>query len=295
MKQDIYEQVTDRIIQELEAGRVPWVKPWDSGAAGGMPTNAHTGNEYSGVNVLLLWLAGAEGGRASNQWMTFKQAKALGGCVRKGEKGTTVVYASQFTPKDEKARAEQTGEAARTVGFLKRYTVFNIEQVDGLPAPASAPDAPRIERQLNQRAEALIAATGADFRIGGSGAFYAPGADFIQMPEQVCFYDQANFYGVCLHELSHWTGHKSRLDRQYKTTHGSKDYAREELVAEMSAAFLCARLEIETTLRHADYLASWLKVLKEDKRAIFKAASMATKAANFIMQFEGETSQALAA
>lgn len=294
-KPDIYEQVTDRIIGELEAGRLPWVQPWDSATAGGMPENASTGNSYSGVNILLLWLAGIEGGYTCPRWVTFKQALALGGAVQKGEKGTTVVYADRFVPKKEQERAEQTGEAPQSIGFLKRYTVFNVAQCKDLPADLYIGADPLPERELIPRAEALIAATGADFRIGGPKAFYAPGEDFIQVPPQQAFGDQVNYYRTSLHELSHWTGHTSRLDRNIKNAFGSKDYAREELVAEMSAAFTCARLGIQPTVRHADYIGSWLEVLREDKRAIFKAASMATKAADYLLAFEEALSERLAA
>ncbi|KCZ48471.1 ArdC family protein [Hyphomonas sp. CY54-11-8] len=283
---DLYQEVTDRIIAELEAGRAPWAQPWGgASAAVGLPENGSTGRAYSGINILLLWGAAIEEARSCQVWLTFKQALALGGCVRKGERGTTVVYADRFTPKDERERARETGEAARQVPFLKRYTVFNADQCDGLP-DGLLRAVPLPECEAIPRAEALIEATGADFRIGGDKAFYVPSQDFIQVPPQPAFFDQINYYRTCFHELGHWTGHGSRLDRDLTTSKGTKDYAREELVAEMTSAFLCAAQSIIPTVRHADYLGAWLDVLREDNRAIFRAASQASKAADYILAFQ---------
>jgi antirestriction protein ArdC len=288
-RQSIYSAVTDRIIAELEAGRLPWVQPWDSAACGcAMPANAATGRGYSGINILILWGAVIEGGFASQCWLTFRQAQAAGGCVRRGEKGVTVCYADRFTPKDEQARARDEERDARTIAFLKRFTVFNVAQCDGLPeAMTSAPVLPP-ERDLVPRAEALIAASGADLRIGGGQAYYAPGPDFIAVPPRQAFAEQINWYRTALHELGHWTGHRSRLDRDQSGTFGSADYAREELVAEMASAFTCATLSIQPTVRHADYVGSWLAVLREDEKAIFRAASAASKAADYLLAFARE-------
>ena len=286
---DLYQGVTDTVIAQLEAGTVPWVQPWgrvDIAAPCALPQNAHTGRTYSGINILLLWGAAIETARTTPYWLTFKQALALGGNVRKGERGTTVCYADSFIPKAEAQRAQETGEDAQRIGFLKRYTVFNADQCEGLDARYFEGVAPLPERELIPRAEALIAATGADFRIGGDRAFFVPSEDYIQVPPQPAFRDQINYYRTCFHELGHWTGHESRLDRNLKTTRGSKDYAREELVAEMASAFVCAAQSITPTVRHTDYIGAWLEVLKEDKRAIFRAASLASKAADFILAFE---------
>nr|WP_081871720.1 zincin-like metallopeptidase domain-containing protein [Parvularcula oceani] len=294
---DLYQEVTDTIIAQLEEGRLPWVQPWGkvpggTGAPGvALPENAATGRAYSGINVLLLWGAAFERGFPCQRFLTFKQALSLGGCVRKGERGTHVVYADRFTPKDggnENATGGGGDDEDREVWFLKRYTVFNLSQIGGLPDEVTASAPPLPEREIVPRAEALIAATKADFRIGGDRAYYAPGPDVIQVPPQPAFREQINYYRTCFHELSHWTGHGSRLTRNLTTGFGTKDYAREELVAEMSAAFLCARLGIVPTVRHADYIGSWLEVLREDKRAIFKAASLASKAADFVLAFEDE-------
>ena len=287
---NLYDEVTSRIVAELEGGRIPWVQPW--GKAGtttpGLPRNATTGRHYSGVNVLILWGALFERGFASQGWLTFKQARDAGGCVRKGERGTTVVYADRFTPEAEKERARANGDEARAVPFLKRFSVFNLEQCEGL-RPGLAPDPePLPERQIVPVAEAVIAASGVDFRIGGARAFYAPGPNYVQVPPQPAFFKQVNYYRTCLHELTHATGHATRLGRDLTNPHGSKDYAREELIAEMGSAFLCASLGIVPTVRHADYIGSWLTVLREDNRAIFRAASAATKAADWLLTRHNE-------
>ncbi|WP_314374468.1 zincin-like metallopeptidase domain-containing protein [Sphingomonas paucimobilis] len=286
---NLYDEVTARIIGELEAGRFPWVQPWGQPDAGGgaigpgLPRNALTARRYSGVNVLILWGAVIEHGYPSQGWLTFKQALEAGGCVRKGERGTTVVYADRFTPETEKARAVETGRDAKTIPFLKRFTVFNVAQCEGL-RPGLAPDpVPLPEREIVPVAEEVIAASGIDFRVGGSRAFYVPAEDYVQVPPQPAFFEQINYYRTCLHELCHGSGHESRLNRNLVNSFGSKDYAREELIAEMGSAFLCAALGIVPTVRHADYLASWLDVLREDNRAIFRAASAASKAADWLL------------
>lgn len=204
----------------------------------------------------------------------------------KGERGAMVVYADKFIPKDEQQRVAREGGDASFVPFLKRYTVFNAAQCEGLPDNLTPTAQPLPECETIPRAEKLIAATGADFRIGGDKAFYVPSKDFIGIPPQPAFFEQINYYRTCFHELGHWTGHASRLNREFKGRYGSHGYAREELVAEMASAFVCASLAITPTVRHADYLGSWLEVLKEDNRAIFNAASLASKAADFILAFE---------
>ena len=295
-KPNLYQEVTDRIIAELEQGRVPWVQPWGRAKAGlGLPRNAATGRRYSGVNILILWGAVIERGFAGQQWLTFRQALDLGGSVRKGERGTTVCYADRFVPKDEQERARREGDEAAAVPFLKRFTVFNVAQCEGLPALVEGTSEPLPERELIPPAEALIVATRADFRIGGNRAFYVPGGDFIQVPPQPAFHEQINYYRTCFHELGHWTGAGHRLARDLSGRSGSKPYAREELVAEMASAFVCATLGIVPTVRHADYLASWLAVLREDNRAIFRAASQASKAADFILAFGEGAAASLAA
>jgi antirestriction protein ArdC len=281
----LYQEITDKIIAELEVGRAPWVQPWGTAAAKaplGLPRNATTQRRYSGINVLILWGAVIEHGFGGQSWLTFRQALSLGGHVRKGERGTTVVYADRFTPDDERLRAADTGEEAQTIPFLKRFTVFNTAQCEGLPDEMMAM-APPVETDLVlPQAEALIRATGVDFRIGGERAFYDPRHDFVQVPPPQAYFEP-------LHEIGHASGHSSRLNRDMSGSFGSKKYAFEELIAEISAAYLCAFLNITPTVRHSDYISSWLDVLREDNRAIVRAASAASKAADYILAFQSET------
>ena len=285
----LYDEVTARAIAELEAGRFPWVQPWDNAAAApGLPRNAASNRPYSGINVLILWGEVIARGYAAQGWLTFRQALDAGGCVRKGEHGVGVVYADSFTPEAEKERVATEGGEARAVPFLKRFTVFNVAQCDGLPERVLADAAPLPPREIVPVAEALITATGADFRIGGAEAYYAPGQDYVQVPPQPAFRHQVDYYRTALHELGHWTGHQSRLSRELANPFGSAGYAREELVAELASAFLCAALGIVPSVRHADYLGSWLAVLRADNRAIFRAASLASKAADFLLACQSE-------
>src|SRR5690606_4724838 len=252
-RRSLYAEVTGRVIAELEQGRLPWVQPWDGAACGcAMPANAVTGRRYSGINVLILWAAVIEGGYGSQRWLTYRQAQAAGGNVRKGEKGTTVCYADRFTPKGEEERARDEEREARSVAFLKRFTVFNVEQCEGLPEELSrSPELPA-EADILPQVQALIDVSGADFRIGGGEAYYSPKADYVAVPPQSAFHEPVNWYRTALHELGHWTGHTSRLDRNQRGTFGSAGYAREALVAEMPSAFACASLSIRPTVRHPD-------------------------------------------
>jgi antirestriction protein ArdC len=292
----LYAEVTARIIAELEAGRCPWVQPWDNVAAGpGLPRNAASGRTYSGINILLLWGAVIERSYPSQNWLTFAQALDAGGNVRRGEKGVTIVFADRFTPEAEKMRAEQCGDEPKQVPFLKRFTVFNVAQCDGLPERMAEAQAPLPERRQIPVAEAVIAATGADFRIGGNHAFYCPSEDYVAVPPQPAFRAQIDYYRTVLHELGHWTGHSSRLARDLSGQFGSPAYAREELTAELASAYLCASLSIRPTVRHSDYIGSWLEVLKSDDRAIFSAAAKASKAADFLLGFRAEAAAGAAA
>ncbi|BBD01464.1 ArdC family protein [Sphingobium sp. YG1] len=281
----LYDEVTARIIAELEGGRLPWVQPWSAAACPvpGLPRNALTGRCYSGVNVLILWIEVIARSHPSQGWLTFRQAQEAGGCVRKGERGTTIVYADRFTPEAEKVRARESGEDARTVPFLKRFTVFNVSQCEGLRPDLAPEPVPLPEREIVPVAEEVITASGVDFQVGGDKAFYVPSLDYVQVPPQPAFFEQVNYYRTCLHELTHATGHPSRLNREMTSGFGSKDYAREELIAEMGSAFLCAALGIVPTVRHADYIGAWLEVLRENNRAIFRAASAATRAADWLL------------
>jgi antirestriction protein ArdC len=251
-----------------------------------MPQNAATRRRYSGINVLILWGVVIEKGYSGQNWLTFRQALSLGGNVCKGEHGVTVVYADRFIPDDERRRARETGDDAQAIPFLKRFTVFNADQCENLPANLVMATPPPPPCEIAPRAAALIRATGADFRIGGNTAYYDPCADHVRVPPPSAFFEPINWHRTAFHELGHWCGHGSRLGRDLSASFGSKAYAREELVAEMACAFVCASLGIVPTVRHADYIGSWLQVLREDNRAIFRAASQASKAAEFILAFD---------
>ncbi len=273
---NVYEEVTAKIIAELEKGSAPWVKPWKGNGIADLPFNAATGRRYNGVNVLLLWGTALEKGYQHASWLTYLQAKTLGGQVRKGEHATAIVFAGSTAKKDS------TGEEEK-YRFLRFHSIFNVEQVDGLPERFTGiPPPPRPLDDALSNAEEFIALLGADIRHGGSRAAYAPTLDTILMPHREQFESDALYVATKLHEHGHWTGHKSRLDRDLTGRFGGEAYAGEELVAELTEAFLCAELAIPGQLRHPEYIASWLKVLGEDKRAIFTAAGKATEAANYM-------------
>ena len=285
----LYAEITNKIIAELEDGRLPRVQPWGAsgtGVAVGLPKNAATGRRYSGINVLILWGAVIERGYSGQTWLTFRQALALGGNVRKGERGTTVVYADRFVPEAERERADRDGDEPSAIPFLKRFTVFNTDQCEGLPDTIASAAPPVPEGLILPQAEALIRASGADIRIGGDRAFYAVIGDFIQVPPPQAYFEPVNWHRMALHELGHWSGAAHRLARDMSGGFGSASYAKEELVAEMTAAFLCANLGIVPTVRHADYIGSWLEVLRDDDRAIIRAASAASKAADYLLAFQ---------
>ncbi|GBQ25783.1 ArdC family protein [Gluconacetobacter sacchari] len=251
---DIYQEVTDRIVAELENGRLPWVQPWSNTvAAPSVPRNATTGRRYSGINVLLLW-------------------------------GSLQQCGFAFVPEGQKLEAEP-----RAVPFLKRFTVFNIDQCDGLPIEMTAAPSPQADGDIVPRAERLICATGADLRIGGDKAFYMPALDYIQVPPRFAYFDQVNWYRTVMHETGHWCGHVKRLNRDQTGSFGTHAYMGEEIVAELTAAFVLAELSIQPSVRHADYIGAWIDMLRDDKRAIFKAARLATQAADYILAFEDAT------
>jgi antirestriction protein ArdC len=288
-REDVYSRVTAKIIAALEQGARPWVTPWSAGSTGGRITRPqrHNGQPYRGINVLILWADSVETGFLSPFWMTYKQAVEMKAQVRKGEHGSTVVYADRFT----KTGTDATGqEVEEEIPFLKSYTVFNAEQVEGLPERFHVQPAdplPLSERLAG--VEAFAAATKAQLGHGGNRSYYAPGLDRIQLPPFASFRDAESYYATLLHELTHWTGHESRLNRDFgRQAFGDAGYAREELVAELGAAFLCADLGIASEPRedHAAYLAHWLKVLKDDKRAIFQAAAHAQKASDFLQHLQ---------
>lgn len=282
----LYQEITDRIVAELEEGRVPWVQPWAAASAPlAMPQNALTGRRYSGVNILILWDTVIRRGFSTQSWLTFRQALSAGGSVRKGERGTTVVYASRFTPGEVQPVEAARVDSRTTIPFLKRFTVFNADQCDDLPKTLSTPLPPVPDDLIPPSIDAIMKASGAVVRIGGDQAFYSVTHDYVQVPRPYAFRVPVNFARTFAHEMSHWSGAVSRLGRDQSGRFGSKPYFVEECVAELSAAFVCASLGIAPTVRHADYLGAWLDIMREDNRAIVRAASAASKTADFLLGF----------
>lgn len=285
VKIDVYTRVTEKIIASLETGVRPWLKPWSVEHAAGRisrPLRAN-GIPYQGVNVLLLWAEAMEKGYVAPLWMTFKQAFDLGAHVRKGEHGSLVVYADTI----HKTETDDKGEDVdRAIPFMKGYTVFNVEQIDGLPEHYYAkPTDPLPACERLEHADTFFRNTAAEIRHGGNRAYFSIHDDYVQMPPFEAFRDAESYAATLAHELTHWTRHPKRLDRDFgRKQWGDEGYAREELVAELGSAFLCADLGITPEVRedHAAYIASWLKVLKDDKRFIFTAASHAQKAADYL-------------
>ncbi len=273
---DLHQQITDRILEAMETAQATGKRLW--GSQPSLPLNFATGKPYTGINTLILWAAGLKHGYASPYWLTYKQAAEQGGQVRKGEHGELCVFYKPW----ETEQTNDTGETETKRGaVLKSFRVFNLDQIDGITAPA------REERPAFvalQEAERILAASPAPIHLGGTQAYYHLATDTIHLPERERFTSPEAFYSVALHELTHSSGHPSRLDRTFGKRFGDEAYAMEELVAEMGSAFLNAELGIiNATLEdHADYLASWVKILKSDRKAILTAAAQAAKAQAFI-------------
>jgi len=286
---DVYTRVTDRIIADLEKGIRAWLKPWSVEHTAGRITKPlrHNGTPYRGMNILLLWGEAMDRGYAAPIWMTYNQAQELGAQVRKGERGSLVVFANSFTKTETNDKGE---DIEHEIPFMKGYTVFNVEQIDNLPTHYYAqPVDPLPLSQRIENADRFLSNTAATIHHGGNRAFYSPAHDTIQLPPFEAFKDKESYYATALHELTHWTRHERRLARDFgRQRFGDVGYAREELVAELGSAFLCADLGITPEIRedHAAYLASWLKVLKEDKRAIFSAAAHAQRAADYLQSLQ---------
>lgn len=286
---DVHKAVTDEIVRALEAGvgqsRLPWAR---TGTPSVRPRNAVTKQGYRGINILSLWLSAEKHGFTHGLWASYRQWLDAGAQVRKGEKGTLVVFYKEFSVDPNPDVADDDG--SRRVA--RASWVFNASQVDGFTLPA-IPDLPPIEREA--KAEAFIAATGADIRHGGDMAYYRPSTDHIQMPDERLFVGSKlstrteDYYSVLAHELTHWSGAETRLNRLLNDRFGDASYAMEELVAELGAAFLCADLGISHTPRpdHAAYIANWLQVLKSDKKAVFTAAAKASEAVQYLSAFSG--------
>jgi antirestriction protein ArdC len=288
---DLYQEVTDKIVSMLEEGagvnRPLWI---NSLATAGLPMNAISRKPYQGVNVMLTLASMVAGGYSSPLFLSYKQAQAAGGNVRKGEKGTMVVY---FTFLEK----EQDGEQVR-IPLLRQSTVFNVEQCDSLPEDLLKVNRASIlgsnPAEWQEKYDSFFACLQADIRHGGNRAFFSPREDYIMMPEKEAFVDGPAYYSTLAHEVTHWTGAPTRLHREFGKRFGDQAYAFEELVAELGSAFLCAHLGLspeDPRPDHVGYLAGWLKVLKHDKRAIFTAASSAQKACSFILQKAGVSQQ----
>lgn len=299
---DIYLDVTNKIVSALSQGVIPWIKPWtttSSSAHCPFPINAITRRPYSGINIPLLWAEARLRGFRQDRWLTFNQARKAGGHVRKGEQSTLAVL---YKPMSKEAHDED-GQVVRDeqgnikmvqFALLRTHCLFNIEQTEDLPAEEQKHD--ECDDQLafidHAPAEQLLVASGARIEHRyGDHAFYQPVRDLIQLPTKGQFEDVGSYYATALHELTHWSGHLSRLNRDGITgghAFGSAEYAFEELVAEIGAAFLCALTRTQGELRHEEYLASWLKILKEDKRAIFRASGQAREASEYLMALQSD-------
>jgi antirestriction protein ArdC len=276
---DLYQEITDKIVAELEKGTAPWVKPWRSTAGLNSPMNITTKRPYSGVNVVLLWMACSANGWSHPHFLTFKQAKEAGGTVRGGQKGTQICFLKQLRVKDK-----VDPDKEKTIGMLKTYYVFNVAQCDNLPERFANPEPakPLNNDERDVMIDEFVATTKAVIKEGHGEAYFAPGADYISMPAFASFKSGDHFHATRFHELTHWTGHKARLNRDLLNRFGDQRYAAEELVAELGSAFLCAEFDIDGDLRHAGYLANWLRLLKSDPKAIFTASAAAQKAADFL-------------
>ncbi len=286
---DWYQEITSRIITALEAGPEEWAKPWRGIATNGFPRNGSSGRRYNGLNVWLLALAGYDDAR----WYTFNQAKDLGASVRKGEHGTKIFF-WQFLKgwidvvtgdrvKDPSPADIASGKVKHTTTpLLKVFTVFNAQQIEGLAAPVF----PAVNAASGyERAAIMVELLGlqVDHVAGTETACYRPSNDRIHMPLPGQFNTVEDYWATLLHEVIHWTAHSARLDRDLGARFGSDSVAMEEMVAEIGSAFLCADLGIEGNLRHEGYIAHWLRVLRGDKYAVFKASSLAQKAVEFIL------------
>ncbi len=286
-RSDIYARVTDEIVRAIEAGVKDYKMPWHQGAGAGLPRNASTGNFYQGINILALWASGQFRGYALPYWATFLQWEKLGATIRRGEKASVVVfYKREESPTNDEDEDRENARETRSI--LKGSFVFNAEQVEGWSYPEPSIYEDRTEKL--QEVDSFIESLGADIHYGSNMAYYSKKFDRIHMPDRQNFIDRGartateGYYSVLLHEHIHWTGHAQRLNRDLSGRFGGSSYAMEELVAELGAAFLCAELGISVHPRqdHAAYVRSWLIVLRQQKTAIFTAASTATAACRYI-------------
>ncbi len=273
---DIYQEVSEKILKAMESGTLPWIKPWSEIGTGGMPRNAITRRPYSGANVALLWIAASNNGYTSNRFLTYKQAQEAGGNVKKGEKGTPIIFASSFEKETDK------GEK-KFIPFLKTFTVFALEQCERLEQFQEKP-LPVVTYNRDRDCDAFMVSTAADIRHGEARAYYNSDADYIMLPAWETFKSADGYYGIALHELVHWTGNKNRCNREFGKRFGDRAYAAEELVAELGAAFMCAEFGYDATTQHAAYIQNWISLIKSDSKAFITAASKASKAVEFLRE-----------
>lgn len=274
-----YVEVTDRIVEALEKGVVPWERPWICG----QPRNAETGRRYRGINRLLLDFTALERGYSSSGWLTYAAARRLGGYVRRGESGTMVIYYERFE-KQQPTEPSWDQEVDQAHIYLARhFWLWNLDQVDGLDALRTQFAGLFSSPPHDAVAEEILARPTATIRYGGDHAAYSPGTDEITLPHREAFPSPEAFYATAYHELGHWTGHPTRLDRPLTGRFGEEDYAREELVAELTASMLCSQAGLDVVSQSAAYIDSWIRVLRRDCRAIFEAARDAQAAADFIL------------
>ncbi|HBY4093040.1 TPA: DUF1738 domain-containing protein [Klebsiella pneumoniae] len=312
---DLYQQVTDRIVAALEKGVPPWRKPWRSVekyASSPFPVNAATGGHYNGVNIMLLWLAAEEKGYRSNRWLTYKQAQAVGGQVRKGESSSLGVIFKPFEKQAEDKSGSKLFDAdgkpvMESRVMAKSLYLFNVEQCDSLPesvvgvtaVPLSQEDVDTVSTPVFNRILDMLNASGVKATsFSQNRAFYRPSTDEIVLPAVGQFFSDADYWAALLHELVHASGHAKRLNREGITSSlsrfGDPIYAFEELIAELGSAFLCAELGVYGEVQHESYFASWLKTLKEDKHAIFRASRQAREACEFLLNLAQDVRRSVA-
>ena len=285
---DHYQAVTDQIVAALEQGKRPWVRPFDPAKAGGpsAPMNPTTGRRYRGINTLILGMSPLAFASGDPRWCSYKQAADKGWQVRKGEKSTTVFFYKQLQAREsEQPDASDDRPAARMIPMLRSYNVFHASQIDGIPAynPPALSEAPW---RRPEAAEIILQNSSAVVRYGGDRAFYSPKTDHIQLPPDHAFLDETHWWATVLHEAAHWTGHESRLARDLRNRHGSHAYAAEELVAELTSVFIGSEVGLPCDIpNHASYIDSWITVLRDDKRALFRAAAAAQVAADYLLGF----------
>jgi antirestriction protein ArdC len=288
MKKNIAEEITNRILEDLEKGVTPWEKPWKLGRALSLPTNASTGKNYRGINVFVLWEEATRKGFSTPSWLTFNQANSLKGRVKKGEKGTDVVFYKRLAKTKSLNLEDEVVLDQQSFWILRTYTVFNLDQIEGLDH--LKPKAETVEPfAAIERAEKLLKDSGAKILHAAiDRAFYEPIGDRITLPLKGSFTSPEKYYETALHEICHWSGAKHRLNRQFGKRFGDQAYAFEELVAEMGAAFLCVSCGIPYDTQHASYIGDWMKILKDNKRAIFTAAAKAQAAMDFVLKTQFE-------